>query len=63
MSENKPLLVTIDEAAKETGLSKWYIRQGIKNGKIPYVCCGAKYMVNLPMLTEMINDLSKANAE
>lgn len=38
---------SIDETARLTGLSRFYIRQGLRAGEIPHIRCGAKYMVNL----------------
>lgn len=40
----------INEAARRTGLSAWYIRQNIKD--IPHCKSGKKYLVNVEGLLE-----------
>lgn len=39
---------SIDEAARLTGLSRFYIRRGVRLGEIPCVRSGQKYLVRLP---------------
>ena len=50
-----PTMVTIQEAAKQTGLSYDYIRKLCINGQIVYVKAGAKRLVNLDMLRRYLN--------
>ena len=50
-----PTMVTIQEAAKLTGLSYDYIRKLCINGQIVYVKAGAKRLVNLDMLRRYLN--------
>lgn len=41
---------SISEAVANTGLSAYYLRNGIKNGTVPHVRSGNKYFVNVPRL-------------
>lgn len=41
---------SIDEAARITGLSRFYIRHGVRAGEIQHIMSGTKYLVNLPAL-------------
>ena len=61
MEEKK--FLTIQEAAERTGLAVYYIRQGIKKGKIPYIRCGNKAMVNIKKFLEMLDEESGENLE
>lgn len=45
----KPFL-SIREACAATGLSQFYLRSGCKNGTVPYVMSGNKYLINVPAL-------------
>lgn len=51
---------TISEAARTTGLSQYYIRRGCRDGSIPNIRAGSKFMVNVPLLLERMDQLSKA---
>ena len=50
-----PLYLDIKNAAKTTGLSVYFLRQGIKSGSIETVKCGVKYYINVPRLLERLN--------
>ena len=55
---------TIDNTSRITGLSRKYIRQGVKSGRIPYVRAGdgnSPYMVNIPLLLKQLEDESLSN--
>lgn len=54
MAGNMKLFVSIDEAARLTGLSRFYIRKGVRTGEIQHVMSGTKYLVNLPALFERL---------
>lgn len=41
---------TIREACATTGLSQYYLRIGCRDGTIPHVKSGNKYLVNVPAL-------------
>lgn len=49
----------IKEAAKATGLSTYYIREGCKAGQIPHIRCGLAYLVNVPALLEKLDRESR----
>ena len=40
----------IDEASKVTGLSRYYLRKGCRDGSIPCVKSGTTFFVNIPAL-------------
>ena len=61
MTDNKPFM-TISETAAATGLSKYYLRSGIKNGTVPYIPSGNRYLVNVPALLEQLNNESRKGA-
>lgn len=57
MNENRRFL-TIEETAEQTGLSVYYLRQGIRNGWIPHIKCGCKSMINYAKLIEILDSES-----
>ena len=46
---------TIEQAARTTGLSKYYLRKGCKDGTVPHVKTGTKYLVNVPKLLRQLD--------
>jgi excisionase family DNA binding protein len=52
MQNNEKLFATIGETARLTGLSRFYIRKGVRAGEIQHITSGTKYLVNLPALFE-----------
>jgi hypothetical protein len=56
---------TIDATARLTGLSRDYIRRGVKAGQIPFIRASASgnsaYMVNVPLFLEQLESESTAN--
>lgn len=50
-----PRMLTIKEAAKETGLAEYHVRQLCINGEIVAVRTGRKYLVNLDRFIEYLN--------
>ena len=57
---NTPYL-SIKQASGATGLSQKYIREGCKNGKIPFLRVGNRYMINLPILLEKLDSMCENN--
>lgn len=54
--EMKPFM-KIDEACQVTGLSKWFLRRGIRDGSIPHITSGngkgaGVYYINMAALME-----------
>lgn len=45
---------SIPEACESTGLSQFYLRRGCKDGTVPHVKSGAKYLINVPLLLKML---------
>ena len=58
-SPERPFM-NLTDACKATGLSTYYLRRACKNGTIPHIMCGNKYMVNVPALREMMDTESRA---
>lgn len=54
MKQNKRFM-SIVEACEYTGLSKKYLRAGCRDGSIPYILSGSKYLVNMPLLLERLD--------
>ncbi len=56
--------LTIAEASKVTGLAQSYLRKGCREGFVPHIRCGKKYLVNYALLIERLNrdslDLGRA---
>lgn len=50
-----PRMLTIKEAAKETGLAEYHIRRLCKTGEIVAVKTGRKFLVNITKLCEYLN--------
>ncbi len=53
MTENKPFL-SITDACRATGLSKHYLRNGCKDGTVPHIKSGIKYLINVPALLKQL---------
>ncbi len=56
----KPYL-SIKELAKETGVSEYYIRNLISEGKIPYLTAGKKFLINYNGFMEFLESESLKN--
>lgn len=50
-----PHMVTINEAAKATGVSAYTVRQLVKQNQIVHIKAGIKYLVNLDRFIEYLN--------
>ena len=44
----------IADAVKTTGLSSYYLRKGCKDGTVPHIKSGTKYLINIPSLLEKL---------
>ncbi|MBE7008414.1 MAG: hypothetical protein E7422_04615 [Ruminococcaceae bacterium] len=56
---------TIDNTARITGLSRDFIRRGVKAGRIPFIRGGSgnsAYMVNVPLFLRQLEAEATANA-
>lgn len=54
---------SILNAARTTGLSQFYLRQGCKAGTVPHIKSGNCFMVNVPLLVQKLNAESLQNAD
>lgn len=46
---------TIREAAEITGLSECFFRRGVRNGTVPFIRSGVKYLVRLPQFLAQLD--------
>ena len=46
---------SVTDAARTTGLSTFFLRQGLKTGTVPHIKSGNKYLINIPRLLEALN--------
>ena len=53
----------IKDAARVTGLSRYYLRNGCKDGSVPHVKSGTVYLVNVPRLLEKLDALEQGGKE
>ena len=51
--------LTITETVMETGFSKRFIRAGIKNGTVPFIKSGNRFLINVPRLLEKLDNQSR----
>lgn len=56
-----PRLMSIIRASEYFGVSKYFLRQEIKNGSIPYIRSGTKYYISVDALTEKIKSSCKSS--
>ena len=55
---------TIDATSRITGLSRDFIRRGVKEGRVPYIRGGSgnsAYMVNVPLFLRQLEAEASAN--
>jgi len=57
-----PVLVSVLEANRITGLGQTYLRRGCKNGTVPHIYIGRRLYINLPQLLELINEQTRKAA-
>lgn len=58
-TESFKRFLTVTETAEQTGLSAYFIRQGIRDGWIPFIRCGNKAMINYPKLISILDKASE----
>lgn len=54
-TEGIPPFLSIERACEVTGLSQFYLRNGIKAGVVPHVKSGRCYLVNIPALLRKLD--------
>lgn len=57
---------TIDNTSRITGMSRDFIRKGVRGGKIPYIRSGggdgnSAYMVNVPLFLRQLEEAATDN--
>lgn len=50
-----PTMLSINEIAKKTGLSRTFIRKLVWENKITYIKSGKKYLINLERFIDYLN--------
>lgn len=53
--ENEKSFLTIDEAARLTGLSRYYLRARARKGEIPVIRCGKKFCIDVEGLLNQLH--------
>ena len=56
---SQKLYLSVKQAAEYTGISKYYIREYIKEGKVPYVETGVKFLINRSALEKYLKELEQ----
>lgn len=54
--------LSIKDAATVTGLSQYYLRAGCRDGSVPCIRSGRKYLVDVQALNSMFDNLSGARS-
>lgn len=49
----------IRDACTATGLSMFFLRNGVKDGSIPHIRSGSAYYINVEALLEMLDEQSR----
>ena len=70
MAMEFPTMSSITNAAKASGLAVYRVRQLCKEGRIKFICCGSRTLVNMESLAAYLNegdvsmaDTSEENAD
>lgn len=70
MAMKFPTMSSITNAAKASGLAVYRVRQLCKEGRIKFICCGRRTLVNMESLAAYLNegdvsmaDTSEENAD
>ena len=58
-----PIYLSIKDTAKFTGLSEYYLRSRLKEGKINHITSGTKVLINLPLMLAELEKQSAAPAQ
>ena len=57
--DNNVTYMSIKQTAQKTGIAESCIRKLVKDGGVPGVYVGVKYMVNVPLFVEQLNKTSQ----
>ena len=58
-----PLFLPIKEAAAFTHMSQFFIRKGVKTGKIKHMRSGNKIYIHIPALLETLDTMCGVNSK
>ena len=65
LTDNDVPYQTIDATARLTGLSRDYIRRGVKAGRIPFIRASesgnSAYMINVPLFLSQLEEEAAGN--
>lgn len=53
--------MSINEVCQESGLSQRFVRQMVKEEKLPYVKSGTKVLINYPLASEIFDEMSESH--
>lgn len=59
---NVPQMMTINQAAKETGLSAQYLRRLCRTNQIACIQCGTRFYINVDRLIDFLNHPNQSTA-
>ena len=59
ISMSQPRFVSQKEAAKVTGCSLYFIKEGVKAGRIPHLRDGRRIYIDLPLFMEELDKQSR----
>lgn len=59
-AEFRPIYLSIKDTARYTGLSEYYLRTRLREGKIHHITSGTKVLINLPL---MLAELEKQSTQ
>ena len=59
-AEFRPIYLSIKDTARFTGLSEYYLRTRLREGKIHHITSGTKVLINLPL---MLAELEKQSTQ
>lgn len=58
-----PIMQSIKQACKTTGLSMYFLRKGCKEGTIPHVRVGNRYRIDMPKMLEYLRSIEGGGIE
>lgn len=59
ISLSQPRFVSKQEAMRITGCSDWFMKEGIKAGRIPHIRNGRRILIDLPLFLEQLDQQSR----
>ena len=53
--------MSINEVCQESGLSQRFVRQMVKEEKLPYIKSGTKVLINYALASEIFDEMSESH--